>query len=105
MFSGKIPFFEVRQNAAVLAAVLGGTRPSRPSGPSAEELTEPIWELMQHCWSADPATRPTLTQISVTLGFEPLSQHILPAFAEYTDLTGEPLRAYRPNSVRADCGF
>lgn len=51
-----------------------GKQPSRPvsSSPSWSDwgLTEPIWALMEDCWAANPAARPTIEQFIERLGQE-----------------------------------
>lgn len=78
VFTGVIPFHNSRNDAAVIAAVLSGKRPSRPPQPQAEEvgLSSSVWALIERCWDQDPRKRPIIAsviealQISRVLTFE-----------------------------------
>ncbi|RDB18105.1 Serine/threonine-protein kinase TNNI3K [Hypsizygus marmoreus] len=64
VFSGKVPFDHLRNDAAVVIEVLVRQRhPARPTGPYAHQLTDPLWELMQRSWSRDPAARPSMREV------------------------------------------
>ncbi|KAG6807547.1 hypothetical protein H0H92_007132 [Tricholoma furcatifolium] len=67
IFSGKIPFKEIKNNTKVMIQVLRGRRPSRPSKAgrswSVWGLTADIWSSMEECWHAEPAKRPTIGMI------------------------------------------
>ena len=60
-FTGNVPFHPYSPPAAMLA-ILGAKRPERPTNPN---LTDELWELMEHCWNQDPHLRP---EMSVVLG-------------------------------------
>lgn len=66
VFTGKLPFFEYRSEAAVMMKVMQGTRPTRPAALEGQDttrsITEDIWGLMNDCWERDPASRPTIIQ-------------------------------------------
>ncbi|KAF8068027.1 kinase-like domain-containing protein [Lyophyllum atratum] len=68
IFTGNVPFFELPRDLAVTLKVKAGAHPSRPpmSSPTwgAWGLAEPLWSLMEACWSADPNTRPTVEDIT-----------------------------------------
>ncbi|KAJ7133702.1 kinase-like domain-containing protein, partial [Mycena crocata] len=64
----KIPFYEVKKNIAVALKVQKGERPSRPAScwkaaVDGSNRDSHIWQLLQECWSYEPATRPTAAQI------------------------------------------
>jgi len=65
-FTGKLPFFEHRHEAAVMVKVMQGARPTRPAALNEQDtprgLTEDIWGLMNDCWERNPANRPTIVQ-------------------------------------------
>lgn len=44
--------------------VVGGIRPTKPSGELELELSDEIWEVMQSCWSGTPSERPTVEQLT-----------------------------------------
>src|ERR1700760_3897460 len=46
VFTGAVPFNNHIPAAAVLA-IMGGTRPSRPTR---SDFTDELWTLMQRCW-------------------------------------------------------
>ncbi|KAJ7126699.1 kinase-like domain-containing protein [Mycena epipterygia] len=56
---GKVPFFELPNDMAVIFKVVKGHRPSRP------ELmpVDGLWILLQHCWEQTSDKRPTIAQI------------------------------------------
>ncbi|KAF9464909.1 kinase-like domain-containing protein [Collybia nuda] len=74
IFTGQVPFAEYRMDSTVMHKVCLGKKPSKPVplAPSWSEwgLTEPIWRLMEDCWTRSPATRPTIEQIIVRLDGE-----------------------------------
>jgi hypothetical protein len=49
----------------VILGVVQGKRPARPLDvlSKARGLTDDVWDLIQACWSQDPAFRPTATQV------------------------------------------
>ncbi|KAG6825509.1 hypothetical protein H0H92_003436, partial [Tricholoma furcatifolium] len=64
IFAGQLPFAHVNRDPMVMTKIMNGERPTRPteSSPSWNVwgLTEAIWSLMERCWDADPAQRPTV---------------------------------------------
>jgi len=50
-----VPFYEFPQDASVVLQLSAGRRPSRLDIP---QLTDPLWSIMQECWSQNPSTRP-----------------------------------------------
>ncbi|KAK1236027.1 Rho guanine nucleotide exchange factor, partial [Marasmius sp. AFHP31] len=61
IFTGLLPLHELKNDGAVICGVASGTRPSRP-----EVLANPpdaVWDMMEVCWKADPAARPTAATI------------------------------------------
>jgi len=42
-------------------------RPERPDDDEAPQLTDEVWDLMEHCWSGDPRGRPTGSAIIETI--------------------------------------
>ncbi|KAG6910117.1 hypothetical protein DXG01_013171 [Tephrocybe rancida] len=67
IFVGEVPFAKIARDITIMYKVLRGQRPSRPAAESLSwsvwGLTEGIWQLMEECWSADPANRPTIDMI------------------------------------------
>ncbi len=64
MFSGTHPFSEFPNDSTVILKVMSGTRPGRPSN----LLSEQMWQLMQHCWLAEPTQRPTIEEVVTRIG-------------------------------------
>lgn len=59
--TGKPPFSEHRSDAIVMFAVIRGSRPQRPSHNATQRgLTDPVWALIEQCWSTDPGQRPSV---------------------------------------------
>ncbi|KAJ7730312.1 kinase-like domain-containing protein, partial [Mycena metata] len=56
------PFSELG-DGAVINAVLGGRRPSRPTLCSGTASLDSLWNLLQNCWEELPEMRPTAAQI------------------------------------------
>lgn len=67
IFTGNVPFANLQLDATVLLKVKSGAQPARPQDSSHSwhdwGLTEDIWLLMQHCWSADPTERPKIEDV------------------------------------------
>jgi len=64
IFTGNIPFYDFPRDSTVTLKVKAGAKPSQPPPSSPAwgpwRLTEPIWMLMQVCWSTEPGARPTV---------------------------------------------
>jgi hypothetical protein len=65
MFSGDIPFHEMKNDFQVMTAVMRGTRPSRPSYDTCliRGLDDELWSLIELCWTQEPNNRPAAHQI------------------------------------------
>ncbi|KIM77961.1 hypothetical protein PILCRDRAFT_607034 [Piloderma croceum F 1598] len=65
MFSGQVPFYEIRQDYSVIIPVMNGKRPDFPSGDLSQTrgLNTELWDLIQACWAQDPIQRPIVKQI------------------------------------------
>ncbi|KAJ7738434.1 kinase-like domain-containing protein, partial [Mycena olivaceomarginata] len=59
ILTGKVPFFEISADGAIILKVMQGVRPSRLPIISPVEL----WLLLDDCWSQDPKGRPAMTAI------------------------------------------
>ncbi|KXN81954.1 Mitogen-activated protein kinase kinase kinase 1, partial [Leucoagaricus sp. SymC.cos] len=64
IFTGRIPYYETRQNFRVAHQVVEGIKPRKPDLQKTRGLTESIWSLMQDCWELNPDKRPTVKQIT-----------------------------------------
>ncbi|KAF9260996.1 kinase-like protein [Marasmius fiardii PR-910] len=63
IFVGRIPFRDMNENELRKAIVEQKLQPDRP------KVNEPMpWEVMQWCWSANPTSRPSATDVLKNLG-------------------------------------
>ncbi len=63
IFTGRTPFYEAHYDHLVVLWKIKGDIPERPTYEMAPELTDNIWVFMEHCWSFDPNTRPTIDEV------------------------------------------
>ncbi|KAJ7088697.1 kinase-like domain-containing protein [Mycena epipterygia] len=63
ILTGKVPFYELPNDMAVMFQVAAGKRPSQPSSCSGTAALDSLWELLQDCWKDDPELRPSAIQI------------------------------------------
>ncbi|KAJ7030811.1 kinase-like protein, partial [Mycena alexandri] len=63
LYTDEIPLFSVPYADLFELVVTRGGRPSRPRPHEGRPMTDEIWELAEQCWTEDPHTRPTATQI------------------------------------------
>ena len=62
VFTGKIPFENLENEAAALRILKGG-RPEMPENAEAIGLTVEIWNLLKSCWHQNPKRRPTIEEV------------------------------------------
>ncbi|KAG6829262.1 hypothetical protein H0H92_005142 [Tricholoma furcatifolium] len=67
LFTGKVPFYGIKRDTAIILHVKSGGRPTRPP-PSSRSwwgwgLTEEMWSLMEQSWESQPAQRPSSAEI------------------------------------------
>ncbi|KAJ7174577.1 kinase-like domain-containing protein, partial [Mycena filopes] len=62
VWTGNTPFYEVKE-MAVMLRVLSGARPSRPASCTGTSELDALWKLLQDCWEAEAAKRPTAPKI------------------------------------------
>ncbi|KAJ7907318.1 kinase-like domain-containing protein, partial [Mycena leptocephala] len=72
ILTGKVPFFEINNEAAVILKVIEGIRPSRL------EIVAPLhlWLLLEDCWDQQPDRRPTMTTVVQRLIRTPIEAKI-----------------------------
>lgn len=65
IFSGNVPFQEIRLDGTVIFAVCTGNRPTRPSHELAisRGLEDTTWHLIETCWDQDPDKRPVVSKV------------------------------------------
>ena len=59
VFSGKVPFSEMTDPAAI-SSIMGGKRPTRPNHC---DFTESLWALTQKCWDEEAQNRPEVREV------------------------------------------
>ena len=68
LFTGLLPFHHIKTELAVLYAILTeDQRPPRPQNAEAVGFCEPVWSIMQSCWSTDQWKRVDLEKAEVAL--------------------------------------
>ncbi|OCH84171.1 kinase-like protein [Obba rivulosa] len=63
VFSGKVPFAEYSDRILPRMVVDRQQRPARPQGLSQDV----VWDIVQKCWAADPASRPSAAAVQQAL--------------------------------------
>ncbi|EMD41333.1 hypothetical protein CERSUDRAFT_89901 [Gelatoporia subvermispora B] len=61
MFTGNAPFYQHKRPATVIASIMKGDRPKRPSVPS---LSDQVWSIMETCWAVRWQDRPTAAEVA-----------------------------------------
>ncbi|KAG6865551.1 hypothetical protein C0991_001555 [Blastosporella zonata] len=61
VLSDDVPYTYLRNNSAVIIEVI--MRDRAPRRPDIKLLTDPLWELMEKCWSRNPHDRPSMENI------------------------------------------
>jgi hypothetical protein len=65
VLSGNVPFYQIRQDARVAAAVATGKKPIRPSpgGNGMDEIDDGIWGPVSTCFKSKTKDRPSCIQL------------------------------------------
>jgi serine/threonine protein kinase len=63
IFSGRLPFFKVQTEGAVLLKVANGGLPQRQD--YCREISDNVWCILLKCWNFDPAGRPSMQDLPV----------------------------------------
>lgn len=65
IFSGQLPFYDIRSDYRVMAAVTNSARPPRPLAELSRirGLDNTIWATIESCWSQRPSDHPSSRQI------------------------------------------
>ncbi|KAG5634198.1 hypothetical protein H0H81_002972, partial [Sphagnurus paluster] len=65
IFTGKMPFYEHNNEAALIKMISSGTQPALPPDIDCETicLFDPLWELIKSCWARDIKRRPNISQV------------------------------------------
>lgn len=67
MFTGRIPFDDIRHEGQLYGRINQGFRPERPADAAVLGLSDSIWSSMTKAWSPDPQQRPTLVELNMEL--------------------------------------
>ena len=86
VFSGRLPFHQVKHDAAVVLSVMKGSRPKHQMYPA---IGHHIWFLLELCWRADPTQRPSMQSLSTFFKTLIPSDNVLPAIPD--TCSGSPL--------------
>ncbi|KAG6909399.1 hypothetical protein DXG01_000700 [Tephrocybe rancida] len=74
IFTGRLPFYELRFISTVVLKITQGQTPSRPKAELGrswlKNSLEPVWGLMEKCWKFDPMARPSMQTIVSWLELE-----------------------------------
>ncbi|KAF7325118.1 Kinase-like protein [Mycena kentingensis (nom. inval.)] len=73
LYTSHQPFHDIR-DIAVYEAANNGRRPTKPTDHS---IPGHIWQLMEKCWSQEPAQRPDVQQVLAHLSHLPVSPPVL----------------------------
>ena len=63
VFTGKIPFEELKKNEEVVLRISRGYRPEKPENAQAVGLTDEIWKFTESCWHQNPKKRPNMEEV------------------------------------------
>ena len=68
VFTDKVPFSHIRNEANVPIAIRDGPLPTRPEqSATTRGLSDGLWNLMNSCWKHDPESRPSMSAIRETI--------------------------------------
>ena len=67
VFTGELPFGDVRHETAILM-IVRGQRPEKPQDVESRGLTPEIWKFTQKCWHQNPTKRPDVSTVSGAWG-------------------------------------
>ena len=62
VLSGQMPFSRYH-GYAVVVRIHEGERPARPRGEEGMWFTDDVWSILEHCWKARPADRPSIEDV------------------------------------------
>jgi len=65
ILSGRVPYHYLRSDAQVVIELHKGNKPRRPAQ---SFVTDTQWAFIQHCWAADPDTRPDSGEVVRAIG-------------------------------------
>jgi hypothetical protein len=60
VFTGKVPYSELRSDHQVTVQILRGRKPARPV---TSPIADALWDFMQKCWLDEPERRPSAKEV------------------------------------------
>ncbi|TDL21571.1 kinase-like protein [Rickenella mellea] len=64
LMTGRPPFMEIRNDLAVMTALIHNETPQRPQEDLSERgLDNSLWAVIEHCWETNPHHRPTASDL------------------------------------------
>jgi hypothetical protein len=63
IFTDKVPFSHVSNEAFIPLAIRDGPLPTRPEHGNTRGLSDAMWNLTDQCWQRDPESRPSMSEI------------------------------------------
>jgi len=94
VLSGRVPFYQFAE-PIVPGKVFRGERPEVPRGAEGAYFTDDVWEVLERCWTSQPANRPDVEDVLLCLekvsgSWMPLSPRSLAA----PSTEGSPTRGF-----------
>ncbi|KAF7354991.1 Protein kinase domain-containing protein [Mycena sanguinolenta] len=80
ILTGKVPFFQLANEAAIIFKVVEGVRPSR-----LELISPELWLLLDDCWHQQTDKRPTTAAIAQRLSRRPIGKDMKPSSPDWDD--------------------
>jgi len=66
VLSGRAPFYQY-EDSIIPGKVFGGDRPEIPRGAEGAHFTGDVWEMLERCWTPQPANRPKVADVLLRL--------------------------------------
>ncbi|KAF7354933.1 Protein kinase domain-containing protein [Mycena sanguinolenta] len=89
ILTGKIPFFELANDVAIIFKVVEGVRPSR-----LDAISSDLWVLLEDCWHQQVDKRPTMNAISHRLLRQPIRGDIKQSPPDWDDAYSARFRRF-----------
>ncbi|KNZ77594.1 Putative serine/threonine-protein kinase/receptor R831 [Termitomyces sp. J132] len=74
IFTGRLPFYEISNQATIMLSIMQGQTPSRPRDDDAawlkHGLNEHLWSLLEDCWLFQSPQRPDMTDVISRLNIQ-----------------------------------
>jgi len=94
VLTGGVPYSEC-DDIVALSQIRAGKMPERPSG----GITDPVWQLLEECWSKDPRERPSTIQVYNTLSIFRAIKVLPEKLKLVVQSIGVPFTTPRPQQV------